>query len=297
MSNPSPGALPARRSARVDYDSNGRNYLCSVTGWSREQLDQWLTSDSVRSHLQLWYSTCISSERRCNESIDWINTGYYNDGGELEEDLLLMCMGEGGVVKDALQVGDPVVLLCAYSDTAIVTAKWITQEVWARTAWRIVQSNTSPGDAFEETIYKHPAAAYAFAIDILCLAFHSIVYRETDSVWEGIINIAAAPPNPEVQNDVDSDDNSDVDMDAELCSNVSSNEGLTVDDGSDEDEDFMDVVEPVTPKSKVAARKTASPKASKKNKEKEDAVMGENIVVAMKVNDWMDRMSEDEKQA
>lgn len=164
--------------------SNGRDYLCSVTGWSRAKVDQWLTSNSVRSHLQLWYRICICSTRRFNDSIDWINTSYYKDGGELEEDLLLMCLAEGSDTNETTQSDLAINPGGAYADVTVCTSAWITQEVWARTAWRIVQSNAGKGEAFERSIQQHPASAYALAIDILCLAFHSIAYREEKSVWE-----------------------------------------------------------------------------------------------------------------
>ncbi|KAF2168198.1 hypothetical protein M409DRAFT_21642 [Zasmidium cellare ATCC 36951] len=292
MSTPSPVPLPARRSARIDYTSNGRNYLCSVTGWPREKLDEWLTSNSVRSHLQIWYCLCVSSKRRFNDAIEWINTRAFYEEGDLEEDLLLMCLQEGNM-NDA--DGNAVVPISAYADNTVATSKWITQEVWARAAWRVVQDNAGPGEAFEKAIQEHPAAAYALAIDILCLAFHSIAYREADSVWEGIItngaNMDATPPSPEVQNDFDVDCESDVDMDVDvdLEGNISSNEGMTDDNGSDDDADFIEVAEPVTPKSKRPTRKSTTPKAPKK----EDAEIGENIVVGVK--GWMNDLSEEDE--
>lgn len=173
---------PTRRSARVIYDSNGRDYLCSVTGWTRDTLDQWLISDSVRSHLQLWYAICIQSKGRFNEGVDWINTGYFYDEGALEEDVLLLCLNEGNSkdTKDnATSTNGP-----AYADKIAITCKWITAEVWGRTSWRIVQDNVGRGEAFEKAVIEHPSAAYAFVIDVLCLAFHSIAYRGKASVWE-----------------------------------------------------------------------------------------------------------------
>lgn len=185
-----------RRSARLTvYDSNGRDALASTLGWSRTQLETWLTSPTVRPHLRLWYRDCIENKRRYNEGIEWINTGekgYYYNPSDLEEDLLLECLGEGIVVNDgksgASEKLDAVIgsSIC-FADEGTKTACRTTVELWARTAWRIVQANMGAGQVFENAALRHPAACYAFAIDLLCIAFHSIAHRGAASCYRDLI--------------------------------------------------------------------------------------------------------------
>ncbi|KAK4545316.1 hypothetical protein LTR36_003496 [Oleoguttula mirabilis] len=120
-----------RRSSRLNTDDpNGRDYLSSLMGWSRHRLEGWLVSRTVRPHLQLWYRLCIANQRRFNDAVEWINIGnrgYFYATSDLEEDLLLMCLCEGdGPELDSGE--DP------YADETTNTGKWITQELWARTA-------------------------------------------------------------------------------------------------------------------------------------------------------------------
>jgi len=179
-----------RRSSRLNtQDPNGRDYLSSLMGWSRYELECWITSPTVRPHLRLWYRLCITSQRRFNDAVEWINTGpkgYFYNERDLQEDLLLYCMCEG---DDEASGG----VRSAYGDETLKTGKWITQELWARTAWRIVHANKGPGQAFEKNVVEHPAACYAFVVDLLCMAFHSIAHRGKASCYEGLINGTVRP--------------------------------------------------------------------------------------------------------
>lgn len=106
------------------------------------------------------------------------------------------------------------------------------------------------------------------------------------------MNLAAAPPSAEVQNDVDVYDESDPDMESEAASEKSSDDELEsmISDDDTNDGDFMDVEGPVTPKSKPC--KVVTPKAPEKQDPmvrddivvamKEDLKMGDNVVVAVK---------------
>ncbi|KAM3422508.1 hypothetical protein BST61_g10 [Cercospora zeina] len=176
-----------RRSQRchaVSYDSNGRDCLASELGVTRSKLEQWFNAPEVHQHLALWYNICVLGRRRYNDAIDWIIEGedgyFYNKQG-LEEDLLLTCLGEGDAKTFEGQE------LSEFIGDGVNTSHWSTAKLWARTAWRIVQSNCSEGQCFHATIVRHPAAAYGLTIDILCLAFHSIAYRKAESVWHGLI--------------------------------------------------------------------------------------------------------------
>jgi len=176
--------IEPRRSTRVRaYESNGREYLAGTMGWSRQKLEGWLTSPTVRPHLQLWYQLCVTSQRRFNEAVEWINTGergYFYNKRDLEEDLLLACLGEG---VDGWPGEGP-----GYADKAAQTGSWTTQELWARTSWRVVQANRDSGLAFAKTFLDHTSACYAFVIDVLCIAFHSIAFRGKDSYYRHLIN-------------------------------------------------------------------------------------------------------------
>lgn len=177
------GPRRSKRTACASYESNGRDYLAAELQLSRQDLEFWLASPSVHPHLLLWYNLCIVGSRRFNEAIDWINTGsngYFYNKSDLEEDLLLMCLGEGNH-------GGPEGNQTDHSDGKARTSGWATQEIWGRAAWRIVQSNCGKGQLFERAVIQHPAAAYAIAIDILCIAFHSIAFRKSESIWQQII--------------------------------------------------------------------------------------------------------------
>ena len=153
---------PPRRSGRtVALDSNGRGYLADKLKWTRERLDDWLYSNTVRPHLQYWTACCISTAERMNDAMEWIETGptgYFYHESELEEDLLLMCLSgscdpfedEGG----------------RYSDKTIATDMWITQELWARAAWRIVQANCGAGQVFERQMQIHAPKVYVIVIEM-----------------------------------------------------------------------------------------------------------------------------------
>ncbi|TKA72393.1 hypothetical protein B0A55_05865 [Friedmanniomyces simplex] len=179
-----------RRSARLNtQDSNGRDHLAALMpGWTRVKFEGWITSPTVRPHLQFWYQLCLASRGRFNDVVDWINTGkagYFHNPRHLEEDLLLMCLCEGSP-KTHEEGDEEEERVLAKAETE--TAAWFTQELWARTAWRIVQANSGPGQAFEHMVQEVPAGAYGFVIEILCIAFHSIAFRGRASCYERLIN-------------------------------------------------------------------------------------------------------------
>jgi hypothetical protein len=68
--------------------------------------------------------------------------------------------------------------------------------LWAQIAWRIVEDNCGSGDAFEKSFRQSPAKPYAFVIEILCIAFHSIAHRDRNSIWDEIINGPAGAAIP-----------------------------------------------------------------------------------------------------
>lgn len=183
-----------RRSNRQTWAKNpsfGRDYLADALGWSRAQLDDWLLSTSVHSHLVFWHTTCVQKARRYNESIEWIKTGYFQETSDLEEDVLLLCLGEG---SDNDSNRDASGIECnTYADRTSRTFKWTTIELWARTVWRIVQDNSGKGGIFEKIMTYHPAAAYGIVFDILSLAFHNIAWVKSESVWSTLITTKCIP--------------------------------------------------------------------------------------------------------
>lgn len=122
--------------------------------------------------------------------MEWINTGYFLQECNLEEDILLLCLGEGEQSSNEDADGEACGM---YADTTARTCKWTTIELWARTVWRIVQNNCGPGTVFEKAMKFHPAAAYGVTFDILTLAFHNIASVGPESVWATIINSAYIP--------------------------------------------------------------------------------------------------------
>lgn len=185
-----------RRSSRLHaYDSNGRDYLADKLGFSRAELEEWITSPTVKPHLKLWYQLCIGNGRRFNDAIAWINERdgeYFYDEDLLEDDLVLMCLAEGDTDEEDLDI----VLeegRQAYGNEKAKTTTWTTQNLWARTAWRVVQNNKGEDQSFEVHIKHHAAACYAFVIELLCLAFHSIAHRRSASPYESLINGSTTP--------------------------------------------------------------------------------------------------------
>ncbi|KAK5727158.1 hypothetical protein LTR15_003051 [Elasticomyces elasticus] len=218
-----------RRSARLKSDdSNGRDHLASLMpGWTRTKLEGWITSPTVRPHLQLWYQLCVASPSRFNDGVDWVNTGYFYNPSDLEEDVLLMCLGEGHPVDNGEHK------VSVFADKEVETTTWITQECWARTAWRIVHANGSLGQAFGTIVETSPAACYGFVVEILCVAFHSIAFRDRASCYERLINghpcqpgraIGAISDRPEAEQDTESVADTDSDESSDDTSDHSSDE-------------------------------------------------------------------------
>lgn len=173
-----------RRSQRLGTpDSNGRDYLSSKLGWIRVTFEDWIYSSTVRPHLQDWYGLCISNSSRFNDVADWVNTGekgYFYNEHDLEDDLLLLCLGAGddGNIEACVAEAS----LDFVRDTPSPQG-WITQELWARTAWRITQANRECGQIFHFAIQDRPAAAYGIVIEMLCIVFHSVAFRGSASVY------------------------------------------------------------------------------------------------------------------
>lgn len=177
-----------RRSERLGaYDSNGRDYLSSRLGWTRPKFEDWIHSPTVRPFLQEWHALCIVGHYHFNDAVDWINTGekgYFYNENDLEEDLLFICLcaGDDGQAEDQGE-GSSINL----NANGGCTAAWLTQELWARTAWRVVHANRSPGQIFHFAMQDRPAVAYGFAVEMLCIIFHSIAFRGVESVYLPLI--------------------------------------------------------------------------------------------------------------
>nr|POE86447.1 hypothetical protein CFP56_46631 [Quercus suber] len=178
-----PGSAAPRRSYRWNLlDSNGRAFLADQMNLSVVCFESWLCSPTVQPHLHLWHILCIAGRTRYNTAVEWINAGaqgYFYDPVHLEEDLLLLCLGEGSGASSEGQFAD--------STLDRRTAAWSTQAVWARCAWRIVEAGQAPGQVFAQRFRWHPAACYAVVIDLVCIAFHSIAFRGHGSWYEHAI--------------------------------------------------------------------------------------------------------------
>lgn len=185
--------VQARRSDRLhSYDSNGRDYLADQLGWSRQCLETWLTSETVRPHLKLWHQVCIANPRRFNDAIEWINggeNGYYYDPEALEAALIQYCLNEDDESTTSRKKGRSLRSKAVrYATPTLKTTNWTTQELWARAAWRIVKDNESEGQTLEKKTSGKSTESYAFIVDLLCLAFHSIAFRGYASPYEILIN-------------------------------------------------------------------------------------------------------------
>ncbi|SMR46365.1 unnamed protein product [Zymoseptoria tritici ST99CH_1E4] len=279
--------------------SNGRDYLSCKLRLARTQLEQWLTSDTVLPHLVLWSKLCIDNPRRYNDASEWVNFvggKYFADGGELEEDLLLACLGEGQTNTTNEEGGGN---SSVFADHDAKTASWCTQDMWARAAWRIVQDNCGPGGILQRDIEQHPAAAYAVAIDILCLAFHSIAWRETASCWWILINstpsqekskialtnhITSTITQQALKLDHKADTESSVDSEMEQ-EELSDDDTVTMVTASESAEsEFTDPESPWTKATSVSETSQVTPTRSHKKKVA-DTTSGFDAV-----QDWMDRV-------
>lgn len=174
------------RSTRHLDSANGRNYLASKVACSQAAFEIWLVSAAVMPHLQSWYNLCIRSRSRFTEALGWIDegeSGYYYSKSGLEQDLLGLCQGAtdiSGQCYYKAPSGAP--------ETAHNTSSWSTQDIWARAAWRIAESSPSLQEACRKNGAKTISTAYAIAIEVIVVAFHSIACRGSASVWESLIN-------------------------------------------------------------------------------------------------------------
>lgn len=267
------GLRRSKRQATICYDSNGRDFVASELNLTRTQLELWLALPTVHPYLHTWYNLCILGRKRFRDGRDWIETGeegYFYGKGGLEEDLLLMCLGTGNA-EDIEEVAG------GFLDYGTLTGSWLTQELWARTVWRIVQSNRGLGRAFEKKVMEHPAAAYGIVIDILTIAFHSIAHRGGDSIWHNLImngdqaqSLSSLPTmmptDPLAGQEIQLDQTpGDTDEDQ-----ISEEESIADSDTSmlDSDEDFED---PHTPQKAARDILPQTPKAPKKLKAQHSA--------------------------
>lgn len=188
-----------RRSQRLGTpDSNGRDYLSSKLGWTRSTFEEWLYSVTVRPHLQEWYSLCITANTRFNDAVDWINIGekgYFYNEHNLEDDLLLMCLcaGDDGKIQ-ACAVDNSIDFASAKPSSHC----WTTQELWARTAWRITQANRATGQIFHFAMQDRPAAAYGLVVEMLCITFHSVAHRGVGSVYLPLLKDGASDKSTDI---------------------------------------------------------------------------------------------------
>jgi hypothetical protein len=235
----SPTSPSVRRSPRqIHYDSNGRDYLADKLGCSRMELEEWIQSPTVRPHLRQWYILCVSGPKRFNDAIEWINSGadgYFYNPDDLEEELLFLCLEavKDPAVDGVLEVEEHDV--ASLIDEANKAKNMITQELWARTALRIVHSNKGKDQTFEKPLQTQPATCYAFAIDLLCIAFHSIAFRGYASIYEQLINgKTSAQLNFELYGDT-MDYEIDEDHDVSSNEDESDRSTMVVDHSSDDD--------------------------------------------------------------
>ncbi|EME86343.1 uncharacterized protein MYCFIDRAFT_172115 [Pseudocercospora fijiensis CIRAD86] len=229
--------------------------------------EAWLALPTVHTHTLLWYNLCVVGRRRFKDGREWIETGengYFYNRSFLEDDLLLMCLEEGDVEEGVAG---------KFSDQNTSTFDWITQEVWARTIWRIVQSNRGPGHIFATQAVNHPAAAYGAVIDLLTIAFHSIVFRGGESIWHKLIlsgDETQTPPTPST-NTTDTALDGEVALDHRSETEGSSSDSEETSSGSSDDISMLDSDEdfelPQTPeKASKITQPPQTPGAPKKAK-------------------------------
>lgn len=115
-----------------------------------------------------------------------VSSGYFYIADGFEKDILQFCLAANDQAHERY---------CFFVDrdyrTVAKTSSWSVQELWAQTAWRIVEDNCGSGEAFAKSFRQSPKKPYAFVIEMLCVAFHSIAHRSRNSVWVVKIN---APP-------------------------------------------------------------------------------------------------------
>lgn len=175
-----------RRSPRFIDDSNGRVYLTSKVNWTIPQLHEWMQSPNIAIHLHEWFDTCIVNEKRSDDAIKWFRRDggqYYTNPQGLDRNLYDMC-----IRADRRRPTCERPLGLFYEFTCVTNFRtWPTAKLWARTAWRIAKANVGHHPAWP-ILPLDDEGCIAFAIDVITLAFHSIVHRANYSVWLKLVS-------------------------------------------------------------------------------------------------------------
>ncbi|KAK4968102.1 hypothetical protein LTR66_011883 [Elasticomyces elasticus] len=176
--HPEINPLPPRRSSRLTEacNANGRSYLADQLGWTVQQMDEWITSCNVRPFLRWWKTRCFDDLERRKEIRTHIESSQVADHSHYaawEAHVFTACVDEENVRY--------------YEKRVTNTGDWNTADHWARTAHRIVKRQSETGGIFDSAVEKRPASAERFVVELLCLAFHSLVHRGVDSVYCDLI--------------------------------------------------------------------------------------------------------------
>lgn len=167
--------MATRRSSRLaDYGLNGRGYLSNQLGCTVSEVDCWITSKNASSHLSLWYQQCVSKGEASDIMLELVKNGDFEKPYNIfEKDILHTALGQQN--RPSMRT-DP-----SYINTI---------HIWAVTAKNVVEASRSYTPTFVDLAKHHHEKFLTTAIDLLCLAFHSIAYRGRRSVYASMIGHA-----------------------------------------------------------------------------------------------------------
>ena len=168
--------MAARRSSRLaSADLNGRGYLSDQLGCTVTEVDRWITSDQVHSHLVIWYQQNVLKQESRSVMLDLIKTRNFEKPNNIfEADILRVTLGQ--TRRPDMRQDAPYV-------SAIHS--------WAATTQDIVEASRLYTISFARLATDHHERFHIITIDLLCLAFHSIAYRGQGSIYTTMIGPSA----------------------------------------------------------------------------------------------------------
>ncbi|GAB7341830.1 hypothetical protein MBLNU457_g0152t1 [Dothideomycetes sp. NU457] len=166
-----------RRSSRLTgSDLNGRGYLSDQLGCTVSEVDCWITSKNISRPLKKWYQQCVMKGEASNTMLELIKSGNFEKPNNVfEKDILHTALGQ----RDRPSMG-----------TDAPYMRMI--HIWAAIAKNVVEASRSYTPTFADLATHYHEKFLAIAIDLLCLIFHSILYRGQGSIYASMIGNVTA---------------------------------------------------------------------------------------------------------
>lgn len=186
-----------RRSSRLSNNCNlkvnGRDYLSRRLGCSVERLEEWMQSATVQPYLQEWYILAVTLGAYYDKVVALIHNGrFYPGPAQPEGDSHIGIANdfEADILTSCMKANKRSTSLFEWSKLETMEG-WSVTDIWAGAARRVVHYNRAAGQCFQ--YWPDSEDCHAFVIDLLSLAFHSIVHRGLDSRYHTLIGIPHTP--------------------------------------------------------------------------------------------------------